>query len=318
MSKRFLIATLSFSLLLLSLSSCLVSKKKFDDVNGKKSILEVEKAEAVEELAVVKAENSRMVGQLDDYKVDVESLSKDTAQLGRLYRDLIGDYQDLSQVSAADAKNLSGQMQKVGTLMKELAEKDNALEKDKAKINRLQTDLVAREVRVKELEDVLAEKDAAVKDLKKSISGALLGFTAEDLTVEQKNGKVYVSMSNQLMFKSGSYSVDQKGVDALSKLANVLKEQSDLDIVVEGHTDNVPLRGGGTIKDNWDLSVLRATSIVRILTDNGLQPLSVSASGRGEHMPKVDNDTPENRAINRRTEIIIQPNLDELFKMLDN
>ena len=133
-----------------------------------------------------------------------------------------------------------------------------------------------------------------------------------------KNGKVYVSLSEQLLFKSGSTKVDPKGQEALKKLATALKGNQDVNVLVEGHTDNVPVRGVvNGAKDNWDLSVLRATEITRILTEAGLSDSQVTPSGRAQYVPVAANDTPANKALNRRTEIILTPKLDELFQILE-
>ena len=147
----------------------------------------------------------------------------------------------------------------------------------------------------------------------------MLNFNEDDLKVEVRNGKVYVSLAEQLLFKSGSIQVDQKGVNALKQLAGAIKSNPDINIMVEGHTDNVQFtRKVQYMSDNWDLSVLRATSIVRILTEGGVSATSITASGKGESSPLVANDSPENKAKNRRTEIILTPKLDELFKLLES
>jgi chemotaxis protein MotB len=175
-----------------------------------------------------------------------------------------------------------------------------------------------RERKVKELENILNEKDKAVQSLKTKISGALLNFKENDLTVKVKNGKVYVSLAEQLLFKSGSIVVDSKGVTALQQLAKAIKDQKDLNITVEGHTDNIPMANKGEyMQDNWDLSVLRATAITKILTKAGLSPNQITSSGKGEYSPLAANSSAETRQKNRRTEIIITPNLDELFKILE-
>ena len=155
--------------------------------------------------------------------------------------------------------------------------------------------------------------------LKDKVSKALLGFENNGLTITEKNGKVYVSLDESLLFASGSVNVDPKGVDALKKLAEVLGNNKDVNVLIEGHTDDVPLSGKGKIKDNWDLSVLRATSIVKILlTDSGIDAKRLTPAGRGEFLPLDIADTPEARTKNRRTEIILTPRLDELFEILEN
>ncbi|RIY11856.1 cell envelope biogenesis protein OmpA [Hymenobacter rubripertinctus] len=201
----------------------------------------------------------------------------------------------------------------------ELGELDQNLRKSRADIDRLNQDLTAREAKLGELQKALAEKDRAVDALKASVSNALRGFKGTDLQVEMRNGKVYVSLSEQLLFKSGSTRVDPKGQEALKQLAAVLQQQPDVNVVVEGHTDNVPFsRAAGAMQDNWDLSVLRATEIARLLTTGGVAPERVTASGRSQYVPVAPNSSPENKALNRRTEIILTPKLNELFKILDS
>jgi chemotaxis protein MotB len=192
------------------------------------------------------------------------------------------------------------------------------LEKTRKLNDSLSTSLAEREKNVRDLEQVLASKDKAVLDLKNSITNALLNFKENDLTVKVKNGKVYVSLAEQLLFGSGSIEVDKKGVSALQQLAKALKDQKDIQIMVEGHTDNVPISKKSTyMQDNWDLSVMRATSITKILTEAGVAPNQITASGKGEYSPLAPNDNNQNKQKNRRTEIIVTPNLDELFKILE-
>jgi chemotaxis protein MotB len=183
----------------------------------------------------------------------------------------------------------------------------------------LSNSLAEREKKVQELEQVLSNKDKAVQDLKSKITNALLNFKENDITVKVKNGKVYVSLAEQLLFGSGSIDVDTKGVTALQQLAKAIKDQKDINILVEGHTDNVPISKKSLyMSDNWDLSVMRATSITKILMKAGVAPQQITASGRGEYSPLAANDSPQNKQKNRRTEIIITPNLDELFKILES
>jgi len=173
-----------------------------------------------------------------------------------------------------------------------------------------------REKRINEMEAIIARQDSITNRLNSVIRDALLGFQDDELSVEVKNGKVYVSMSDKLLFKSGSATVEEKGKEAIEKLGNVLEKNPDIDILIEGHTDNVPIKTA-TYKDNWDLSTGRATSIVRLLADNhDLDEKRITAAGRGEFMPRATNDTKEGRALNRRTEIILAPKLDELMNLL--
>ena len=176
--------------------------------------------------------------------------------------------------------------------------------------------LVEREKALNELRQVIARQDSITNRLNNVLLDALLGFKSDELSVEIKNGKVYVSMSDKLLFKSGSATVETKGKEAIKLLADVLNKNQDIDILIEGHTDNVPIKTA-VYRDNWDLSVARATSIVRILTDEyKITPTRLTASGKGEFSPRDTNDTPEGRASNRRTEIILSPKLDEIMKLL--
>lgn len=327
-SPRIITSVICTGLLGLFLSSC-VTQKKYEDLNTRKTLLEAEKAECDENLQSALDNIEGMVKDLKDLDSQIENMQRniskletDTTQTGIILRKTLNNYTALSesyerllknhdrlrQNSASETSKLSG----------DLAKREKDLLASQERINDLNADLQSREARVHELEKVLADKEKAVNDLKNKVSGALLGFKDNDLKIEVKNGKVYVSLSEQLLFKSGSTTVDSKGVEALKKLAGVLKDQDDIRAMIEGHTDDVPMaRGTSGMKDNWDLSVLRATSIVRILTDAGVQSDKLVASGRGEFLPVDSAKTKEARQKNRRTEIILTPKLDELFKILE-
>ncbi len=197
-----------------------------------------------------------------------------------------------------------------------LAEKEEALKAQQQKMADLEENLEARSKRVNELENALAKRDSALTQLKNDIAEALIGFKNDELTVEERDGRIYVSMTNKLLFQSGSTVVDPKGKEALGKLATAMEDTEDVMIIVEGHTDDVPISSGSSMKDNWDLSVLRATAITRILVANGLNNERVMPSGRGEYMPRASNETSEGRALNRRTEIIISPNYSKVLDAL--
>jgi len=221
-------------------------------------------------------------------------------------RDLSAQYKDLQ-----DKYNtlINQSLSQTDKLSKALAAKSEDLDA-KEKL------LSDREKTLDEMRKIITKQDSITNRLNSILRNALLGFNSDELSVEIKNGKVYVSMSDKLLFKSGSSAVEDKGKDALKLLADVLDKNTDIDILVEGHTDNVPIKTS-VYKDNWDLSVARATSIVRILTnDYKIVPTRLTASGKGEFFPKADNETVEGRAKNRRTEIILSPKLDELMKLL--
>jgi chemotaxis protein MotB len=194
---------------------------------------------------------------------------------------------------------------------------EEQLKNREAKLAQKEKELIERERRIAELERIIARQDSIARRLNQLLRDALLGFQADELTIEIKQGKVYVSMSDKLMFKSGSAEVESKGKEALTILARVLNANKDFEIAVEGHTDNVPINNSKVYKDNWDLSVARATSMVRLLTDtHNVDPIRVTASGRGEYDPKSTNSNAEGRAQNRRTEIILSPKLEELMMLI--
>ena len=179
-------------------------------------------------------------------------------------------------------------------------------------------ELQEREQTIAQLQRVIDEQQRKVKELLGSVKDALLGFSSDDLTVTEKDGKVYVSLSDKLLFESGKAVVNQQGREALGKLAQVLNKQTEIDVYIEGHTDNVPIHTA-VFQDNWDLSVIRATSVVRILTETySVNPLQIQPCGRGEFKPVDTNETAEGRAHNRRTEIIMAPRLDKLLQLLQS
>ena len=182
--------------------------------------------------------------------------------------------------------------------------------------NQLSSTLSERERTIREMQNMINEQQRKVQNLLTNVENALMGFNSDELTVTKKNGKVYVALSDKLLFASGSANVDKRGSEALGKLAEVLNRQTDVDVYIEGHTDNVPIRTA-QFKDNWDLSVIRATSVVRILIDDyRVNPLQIQPTGRGQFMPLSDNSTAEGRSKNRRTEIIMAPRIDKLLDML--
>lgn len=317
------------------LASC-VPQRKLEEELAKRTNCE-------KELAALKTTNQECETKLDeatkslaDNARAIKQLSKDTAELGDNYRTFLSKYQKINEVNnqllekynqllagnAADTKKLSGELQSTQEqLLKkqdELKDLENKLNEQKANLDALTLELKQREARVAELESVLKKKDDAVNDLKKKLSDALFGFEGKGLTITQKNGKVYVSMDENLLFASGSTVVEKKGIEALKNVAKVLEQNQDINILIEGHTDDVPMAGKGDIKDNWDLSVMRATAIVKIITKNSsVDPRRLTAAGRGEYFPIDPAKTAEARKKNRRTEIILTPKLDELFKVLE-
>src|SRR6478609_2313696 len=304
-------------LVLLTLQSCIVTKKKYDDILAQKVKSDGELAQKTELLDKANASIKEANDQLTKLKQDTTDLGANYRTSRQRLADLNSEY-DKVNAYYKNLLNSSGKLNRDMADQKEqlLSIQEN-LEKTRKLNDSLSTSLAEREKNVRDLEQVLASKDKAVLDLKNSITNALLNFKENDLTVKVKNGKVYVSLAEQLLFGSGSIEVDKKGVSALQQLAKALKDQKDIQIMVEGHTDNVPISKKSTyMQDNWDLSVMRATSITKILTEAGVAPNQITASGKGEYSPLAPNDNNQNKQKNRRTEIIVTPNLDELFKIL--
>jgi chemotaxis protein MotB len=217
-----------------------------------------------------------------------------------------------------DTATLNGQL---ADIQKKYAEVDGNYSKlrsnSSTEISKLSGDLKAREQRLKEVEEVLRKRDEATNLLKEKLQSALLGFTKSGLSVDIKNGKVYVSLMDKLLFPTGSIVIDDKGKQALTELAKVLKEQPEINIAVEGHTDSQKVKNLGQIKDNWDLSVLRSTSVVRYLTEvEKVESVRMTATGKGEFQPLEENKTTEGRSRNRRIEIVLSPKLDELYDLI--
>jgi chemotaxis protein MotB len=240
-----------------------------------------------------------------------------------MYADLKVSQENLTKGNARETTKLLTQLQ---TTQEDLQKREDELHKlgwsldeKKLKLDALTSELDKRNAHMKELESIMGRKDSVVAALKTKLSAALLGIENNGLTIKIRNGKVYVSLEENLLFKSGSTTVDKGGIKALKKLSKVLEQNTDINVMIEGHTDNIPYHSDASIKDNWDLSAKRATSIVRILLDGTtVDPKRLTASGRGEYAPIDKGKTAEARQRNRRTEIILTPKLDELFKILEN
>ncbi|MDX1909569.1 MAG: flagellar motor protein MotB [Bacteroidia bacterium] len=245
----------------------------------------------------------------------VSQLGTDTTRLGQGVRELRGQYAALAAQAQSQAQQLN---QQLSVTSQELQKTNQELEAKKKALELFSRELELREAKVRELNAVIQRQDSLAKALLAKVEAALVSFSKEELSVYQKDGKVYVSLSEKLLFQSGSAEVNTKGREALVKLADVLNKNQDIQVMIEGHTDNVPIKSG-LYKDNWDLSVLRATSVVRILVWGGkMDPKRLIPSGRGEHFPVGPNDTKEGKQLNRRTEIILSPRLDELFNLLQS
>ena len=217
------------------------------------------------------------------------------------------------QTELSNARNeLAGVRTEAEAVRNELSLLREEVARKSDQLGGMEQDLSARSQRIAELERAIKEKEGRIQSIRATIDRTLRGFSASDLTVREQDGKIYVSMSQDLLFPSGSKTINSKGRDALAQLAGALVSNPDISITVEGHTDT-----DGNDNTNWDLSVARATSVLKELTKNGVDPTRIIASGRGEYFPIDTNDTKEGKARNRRTEIILTPRLDALFKLIN-
>jgi len=279
-----------------------VSSKVFQD-------LESRYAKAKNEIRTLEASQDSLQLALKERETQLESAQKALKQshlaaneLQMALAQLKADYVLLGKSSDQKIQESIAQN---NALLKEIALKESALS--------------AREERVDQLEELIALKEAALSELKQRLSDALLNFRGKGLTVEQRNGKVYVSMENKLLFQSGRWDIEAEGKKAIRQLAAVLQDNPDISILIEGHTDNVPFSGQGGLESNWDLSTKRATAVVNILLENDqLLPQNLTAAGRSEYIPIAPNSTPEGRASNRRIEVILSPQWDEINALLNN
>jgi len=304
------------------LSSC-VSMKKYNQMAGnyqdcektvqtlkdQNQALNVQNTELQSKIDKQLKDNQELSGKLDETNKKLENLSLNNQRLNQINSDLEDQLKSLKVGSSAE----------ITRLLDKLQQTQADLQKREDILKSAQNELEQRSLKMKELEAALQQKDEAVKQLRQKVMDALVGFNNKGLTIQEKNGKVYVSLDEQLLFKTGQWEVDPKGQQALSNLAEVLGQNPDINVLVEGHTDNVLMRGSGEVKDNWDLSVMRATAVTRILLKNkAIEPKRITSAGRGEFFPIDNANTPEARKKNRRTEIILTPRLDEIFKILEN
>lgn len=266
------------------------------------------KNEAENALAKLKQDYADAVSKRDQLQSDYNATKSKLDNLKASYDAL--ESNSSSAIAANTKKNRE--------LLAQLEAKEQALAAENSRLEALKKELENRSQRVAELESVIASKDAAMTNLKNAISKALTDFEGKGLTIEQRNGKVYVSMDNKLLFNSGSWAVGTKGKKAVKQLGSVLAENPEIAVLIEGHTDNAPFKGSGQLSGNWDLSTKRATAIVKILQENSkINADNLTAAGRGEFAPIASNETTEGKAKNRRIEVILTPKLDELSKLLN-
>jgi chemotaxis protein MotB len=262
--------------------------------------------------------NTRILEQqIIELKADTTQFGKSLRSLKERYKQLNSTYYVLEKTSK---KAIEGTTAEIFKVQNQLLETQKKLEERERRLDETARELAEKEKRLEELQNILDNQEKLVKDLKNKVSAALLGFENNGLSINIKNGKVYISLEEKLLFETGSTKIDANGEEALKKLAEMLEKNPEINVLIEGHTDNVPyVSNSGSIKDNWDLSVLRATSIIRILLKHGeIDPVRLLPAGRGEFLPIDSGDSKEARAKNRRIEIILTPKLDELFQIIEN
>lgn len=306
----------------LSMSSCLVSKKKFDEQVALADKLKTERDDCNEKLTTANATIDDLTKQIANLGAEINKLKDSNASLDEKLKKV----NQLKSESDALCQRVKEQLDQITNssaaekdkLLKQLADRERALMDKEAQLQKLGAALNEREMKVKELQDLIASKDAAVQALKEKMLSALKGFNAGDLTVYEKDGKVYVALSDKLLFKSGSYTVEERGKEALKKIAEVLSKQKDINVAIEGHTDSIPyVNNSGPISSNWDLSVMRASSVTKLMVDNyGVNPARITPIGRSRYFPVDNNATPEGRSKNRRIDVILEPDMKAIFDIL--
>jgi len=316
------------------LSSC-VTAKKYKELESKRKSCQEENAQLKSENDKFRTQNNELSSELAKYQQQVKNLKEDTTSIGRNCRRIAGSYKDLNKSyndllvkheasvkgNQAETRKILAELQKAQADLMQREDSLAMLEKEflakKNALDLLSQQLAEKDYAYQQMRNELDRKDSAMNALRNSVAEALVGFENDGLTITRKNGRVYVSMENKLLFPSGSFTINPKGADAIKKLAKVLESHADIKVLVEGHTDNVPYSGKGNLSDNWDLSAKRATSIVRIFTSSSsVDPERITAAGRGEFSPIASNETAEGRSKNRRTEIILVPDLSKLYDIV--
>ena len=285
----------------LCVTNC-VSTKVFNDLESRYSKVKIEKNKLQNSEDSLQQSLDKLDLKLSDTQAYLE-ISRDSTKLGLKINELLNEELDLVK------KNSTLKIQ-------ENIAKNNALIK---KIAIKETELLLRTERINRLEKIISSQKKILSDLKNRISEALLNYKGKGLSIKQRNGKVYISMENKLLFKSGKWNIELQGKQALMRLSKVLEENPDISILIEGHTDNIPFTSKGTMESNWDLSTKRATAVVKILLENNnILPQNLTAAGKSEFVPIASNTTIEGRAANRRIEIILSPSLDKIIELINS
>lgn len=299
---------MAIGFLILGMTSSCVSKKIYTELENKYTDLRKENRSLSDENSSLLKAKSELEQDRDKLQAQVDKLKSDYATLDGKYKNLDESYKALEK-NSSDA--LQANMNKNRDLLAQLEAKSKALAIEQERLDKSSK-------RLQEMESLIAAKEESMRKLKETLSNALNGFEGKGLTVEQKNGKVYVSMENKLLFNSGSWNVGSEGRKAVVEVGKVLGDNPEIAVLIEGHTDDDPFVSSGPIANNWDLSTKRATSIVAILGENGaVNKQNLTAAGRGEYSPLATNSTAEGKSKNRRIEIILTPRLDEISKMLN-
>ncbi len=323
-------------IIIATLSSC-VSPKVVEEIKQQRQQTFQENQLIKKENTSLFTENIELKDKLSRLNTEITHLISDSIVRSASCRQLQSQLDDLNEaydlLTAKNSQMMSNKAEETKKLLNELQNTRQELLKKEDELLTLeqnlsvkqkelldiQNELIEREKKVIELQSIINRKDSLLSALKDRISSALLGFEGDGLTITQKNGKVYISLEEKLLFASGSWKVDRRGREALSKLSKALENQRDINVLIEGHTDSIPFGGRGQIKDNWDLSVVRATAIVRILTSSSsIDPERLTAAGKGEFVPIQSNNTSAGRSANRRIEIILTPKLFDLYELLEN
>ncbi|MDC8002647.1 OmpA family protein [Aureisphaera galaxeae] len=315
--KRIILGTL-----LIALTTSCVSSKIYEDLKAQHDALKAENEALMARLDGEGGGNGEAY-TIENLRKELEKLRAEKTQAEMELAAAKSNYDRMKEsydaLEANSSSTLTENLERNRRLLEELEAKERALMEEEQRLAEIQKQLQERSNRVDELESIIASKDAKMRDLKNAISDALTNFEGNGLTIEQRDGKVYVSMENKLLFESGSWAVNTRGQEAVVALGRVLAQNKEIAVLIEGHTDNVPYGGNGNIKNNWDLSTKRATAIVNILAqDRGIPKENLTAAGRGEYAPIVSNATSEGRAKNRRIEVILTPKLDEITRLLND
>lgn len=324
--KRTKMKTLFFFTLIAILAAACVPAKKYNELLEKEKTCSEELVKYKSSSLDFEAKAKTLEARVETMNKELTALKKDTLDMGHEYRSLKAECSkiksscdaledQLDKIKNRDAREVARMQADLEAQIIENQRKEDALMALEKELLNKQRLLEDREARVRELEELIARKDQTVKELKQRIAQSLRGFADKGLTVDERDGKIYVSLEAKLLFASGSTVVEPEGKSAVVQLAKAIEGETDLEIIVEGHTDTDGLNSKSHPKDNWELSVLRATSVVNIMTANSsINPMILTAAGRSEYHPVDEFD----KAKNRRIEVIIAPNLDELFKIIAN